>query len=69
MLAHTIDAAVAIGAEHRLGSLEPGKLADLVILGGDLLGCPVEAISGLGVDLTVIAGRVAHELGGRTPSR
>ena len=63
VLAHTIDAAFAIGAEHRLGSLEPGKLADLVILGGDLPGCPAEEISGLGVDLTVIAGRVAHEAG------
>jgi len=63
VLAHTIDAAFAIGAEQRLGSLEPGKLADLVILGGDLLGCPAEEISGLGVDVTVIAGRVAYQAG------
>jgi predicted amidohydrolase YtcJ len=61
VLAHTIDAAFAIGAEQRLGSLEPGKLADLVILGGDMLGCPAEEITGLGADITVIAGRVAHE--------
>jgi len=63
VLAHTIDAAFAIGAEQRLGSLEAGKLADLVILGGDLLGCPAEEIGRLGVDVTVIAGRVAHRAG------
>jgi predicted amidohydrolase YtcJ len=63
VLAHTIDAAFAIGAEQRLGSLEPAKLADLVILGGDLLGCPAEEISRIGVDVTVIAGQVAYQAG------
>jgi predicted amidohydrolase YtcJ len=56
--AHTIEAAYALRSEHRIGSLEPGKLADLVILGGDLLACKPEQISGLGVDLTMIGGRV-----------
>ncbi|MDR2985688.1 MAG: amidohydrolase [Nocardiopsaceae bacterium] len=59
--AHTIEAAYAIRAEHRIGSLEPGKLADLVILGGDLLACKPEEISDLGVDLTMIGGRVARQ--------
>ncbi len=61
VLAHTIDAAFAIRAEQRIGSLEPGKLADLVILGGDLLGCAPGQISGLGVDVTVIGGQVAFQ--------
>jgi predicted amidohydrolase YtcJ len=33
LFAHTIDAAYAIGADHRIGSLEPTKDADLTILG------------------------------------
>jgi predicted amidohydrolase YtcJ len=61
VLAHTIYAAFAIRAEDRIGSLEPGKLADLVILGGDLLGCAPGQISGLGVDVTVIGGQVAFQ--------
>ncbi|MBL8726068.1 MAG: amidohydrolase family protein, partial [Planctomycetes bacterium] len=33
----TLDAARMIGAEHRIGSLEPGKDADVLILDGDPL--------------------------------
>jgi hypothetical protein len=33
----TLDAARAIGADHRIGSIEPGKDADLLILDGDPL--------------------------------
>ena len=65
MLAHTIDAAYAIRAEDRIGSLEPGKLADVVVLGGDLEGCPPEEISGLDVDITVLGGQVVSRLGHR----
>jgi imidazolonepropionase len=35
LTAATINAAYAIGLGHRVGSLEPGKLADLVVLDGD----------------------------------
>jgi predicted amidohydrolase YtcJ len=58
--AHTIDAAYAVRAEHRIGSLEPGKLADVVILGGDLMRCTPAEIRELTVDLTVLGGRVAE---------
>ncbi len=58
--AHTIEAAFAIGAEDRLGSIEPGKLADLVVLDRDPFGEPPEAIAGIGVWMTLLAGQVAH---------
>jgi predicted amidohydrolase YtcJ len=43
-------------SEERLGSLEVGKLADLVVLGGDPLSCPEAELRDLRVDLTLVGG-------------
>jgi predicted amidohydrolase YtcJ len=48
-------------SEDRRGSLEPGKDADLVVLGGDPLTCPEDTIKDLPVDLTLVGGRVVHD--------
>jgi predicted amidohydrolase YtcJ len=48
-------------SEDRRGSLEPGKDADLVVLGGNPLTCPEERIADLSVDLTVVGGRIVHQ--------
>lgn len=56
--AHTIDAAFSIGMEDRLGSLETGKLADLVVLDGDPFAAP-EAVAEMEIWMTVLAGTVA----------
>ncbi len=47
--------------EERVGSIEPGKLADLVVLGGDYMTVPEEEISDIPVLMTVIGGKVAFE--------
>jgi predicted amidohydrolase YtcJ len=58
--AHTLDAARAIRMEDRLGSLEPGKLADLTIVDGDLERTPPEQLAELPIWMTVVDGQVAY---------
>jgi predicted amidohydrolase YtcJ len=58
--AHTLDAARAIRMEDRLGSLEPGKLADIAVVDGDLLGAQPARIGDAGIRLTVLGGEVLH---------
>ena len=58
---YTINGAIVAFAEERTGSLEPGKLADLVVLSGDLLTIPEAAIKELSSVLTMVGGRVTHK--------
>jgi predicted amidohydrolase YtcJ len=51
--------------EDRVGSIEVGKLGDLVVLSGDLLTCPDDRLSAIRAELTVVGGRVAYEAPGR----
>jgi len=54
---HTIAAAKALGVEHELGSIEPGKRADLAVLGEDPRVCDPKKIAGIDVDHVFINGR------------
>lgn len=56
--ANTLDAAYVLGMEDRIGSLEVGKLADIVVLEKDLHKIAPEDISTTKVDLTMMNGRV-----------
>jgi predicted amidohydrolase YtcJ len=56
----TYDAAASYFADDRLGSLEAGKLADLVVLDGDLFATPTERIADLGIAMTIVDGAVAY---------
>jgi predicted amidohydrolase YtcJ len=64
LAAYTRDAAYAAFAERDLGTLEPGKLADLVVLDRDLAALPPPEIRDARVLLTVIGGRVVYEAAG-----
>lgn len=56
--AQTVNAAYVGFVEDRLGSLEPGKLADLVVLGRDPWTTPPEDFIDIPVDLTAIGGEL-----------
>ena len=58
--AYTLGAAYAAGLEDRLGSLSPGKLADLIVLDRDIFVCDPMAIGKTQVVATMIGGRFVY---------
>ncbi|UCH57966.1 MAG: amidohydrolase [Candidatus Bathyarchaeota archaeon] len=58
---YTINAAYQSFDENRLGSIEVGKLADMVILGEDILAIPKERIIDIPVDMTIIGGKTVFK--------
>jgi hypothetical protein len=47
--------------EKTRGSIEPGKLADFVVLDADIMTCPDAKLRAIHPDLTVVSGRVAYD--------
>lgn len=60
---YTSGAAYAAFEEHRRGSIEPGKLADLVILDRDLLAIPVDEIPHARIVRTIVGGTTVFQDG------
>lgn len=56
--AYTINAAYAEFAEHIKGSLEPGKLADIIILSEDIFDMAPERIPEIKVLMTIVNGKI-----------
>ena len=59
--AYTLDSAVAAGLGRDLGSLAPGKLADLVVLSRDPFQVSPAELLATEIAMTVFDGRVVHE--------
>lgn len=58
---YTQNNAYAIFEDHELGTLTPGKLADLDVFSGDLLTIPAEQILRTRVLYTIIGGEIVYE--------
>ncbi|MGI8915676.1 MAG: amidohydrolase [Chloroflexota bacterium] len=58
--AYSVGAAYAAGREHELGSLAPGKLADITVLDRDILALPPEALLQAAVRATIVGGRIVY---------
>jgi predicted amidohydrolase YtcJ len=60
---YTINNAYLQHEERIKGSLEVGKLADLILVDRDVLTCPIDDIRRTGVLATVVGGQVVFERG------
>jgi predicted amidohydrolase YtcJ len=65
---YTVDAARLIGESDRLGTLEPGRLADVVAYPRDPMSIPVDELRSLHPAFTIIGGRVIASQG-KSPIR
>jgi predicted amidohydrolase YtcJ len=57
---HTLNGAYAAFDESQKGSVEVGKLADLVVLAEDVSRVPVDRLRHVGIALTVLGGEVVY---------
>jgi hypothetical protein len=54
---YTINNAYLTFEEKEKGSLEPGKLADFIVLDRDILTCPIEEVKSIRVEQTYLGGK------------
>ncbi|HEV7215724.1 MAG TPA: amidohydrolase family protein, partial [Chloroflexota bacterium] len=63
LYAYTMGAAYAAGRETELGSLRPGKLADITVLDRDILMLRPDALLEARVRNTIVGGRIVYDAG------
>jgi predicted amidohydrolase YtcJ len=61
LIAHTRKNAYFVFQENTLGSIQPGKLADLVVLDRDYLTIPADQIKDISPTMTMVGGRVVFD--------
>jgi predicted amidohydrolase YtcJ len=58
---YTANGAYLSWEENTKGTIEPGKLADMIVLPFDLLTAPEETFLSGKVDMTILGGKVVYE--------
>jgi predicted amidohydrolase YtcJ len=58
---YTLEAAVAGRLERTEGSIEVGKVGDLIVLSRDILTAPPDELARTTVLMTVVGGKVVHD--------
>jgi predicted amidohydrolase YtcJ len=71
LIAHTRKNAYLVFQENNLGSIQPGKLADLLVLDRDYLTVPADQIRNIQPVMTMVGGRIVYDatLSARTAAR
>jgi predicted amidohydrolase YtcJ len=62
---YTINNAFLTFEEAHKGSLEPGKLADFIVLDRDILSCPIDQVKDIRVEATYLGGARVYARAGR----
>jgi predicted amidohydrolase YtcJ len=63
LIAHTRRNAFFVFQENNLGAIQPGKLADLLVLDRDYLTVPADQIKDIRPVMTMVGGRIVYEAG------
>ena len=63
LIAHTRKNAYFVFQENSLGSIQPGKLADMVVMDRDYLTIPADQIKDIKPTMTIVNGRIVYDAG------
>jgi len=64
LIAHTRSNAFIVFQEANLGSLQPGKYADLLVLDRDYLTIPADSIKDIKPVMTMVGGKIVYQRSG-----
>jgi predicted amidohydrolase YtcJ len=68
LIAHTRSNAYFFFRENDLGSIQPGRLADMIVLSRDYLTVPADQIKDIKSEMTIVGGKVFYDAAAPAPS-